>query len=289
MKKLLVFIISACSVFFLACEEDVAIPIPLPPTQPIADVPAPAANEKVELPPPVEKQSEPAKAVKEPKEPPAKAKTKETVKKEPPPAKAAAPIYWGDDIDQPTKGRYVIQVGIVPAEVSAKKIIKKLAENGIKAYNAKVQNPDPDKGMIGTYNRIRIGFFDSRTNAEAFAKARLEPLGYSWWVDRSKNDYVGKLAASEPEPVFEVERIPEKTKQMSEQERKDAEKAAAIAAAKEEYKAIAKAANASVSAPAKTATPAKAAPQSTAKTKKTPPATREAEIDSRGKVKMKKK
>ena len=300
MKKLLVLIISAFSILFFACEED-AIPIPLPPTQPSADAPAPVVDEKVELPPPIEKTSEPAKAP-----------AKETVKKEPPakkepPVKTPAPIYWGDDLEQPSKGRYVIQVGIVPAEVSAKKMIKKLAENGIKAYNAKVQNPDPDKGMIGTYNRVRIGFFDSKANAEAFAKARLEPLGYSWWVDRSKNDYVGKLASSEAEPVFEVERIPEKSKQMSEQEIKDAERAAAIAAAKEEYKAIAKAANAAVatpatvpppSIPAKTAAappvktaaapPAKSkAEPPPAKTKKTTP--REAEIDTRGKVKMKNK
>ncbi|GBU23684.1 hypothetical protein R83H12_00300 [Fibrobacteria bacterium R8-3-H12] len=297
MNKFFVLSTIAFSIFFFGCEED-AIPIPLPPSQPAADAPVEESAGKAESQVPAKKPGESAKTVKN------QAKASAPAKE---PAKTIA--YFDGDAEQLSTGRYIVQVGIFPVETSAKKLIKKLAENGIKAYNAKVQNPDPEKGMIGTYNRVRIGFFDAKTAAEAFAKARLEPLGYTWWIDRSKNDNIGKLVSSESEPFFEVERIPE---QMSEQERRDAERAAAIAAAKEEYKAIAKAANASASIPPpkipdkapkavpppapkapppKLAPPPKAPPP-TAKAapptvSKTPSTTKEAEIDSRGKVKMK--
>jgi len=274
MKNVSVLTAIAFSVFFFACEEE-TIPVPLPPpSQTTVNEPAPApVEQKVEAPVVAEKPSEPVK-----------------VTKTPPPAKEPArtiTYYGSDDMEQLSKGRYIIQVGIFPTEASAKKLIKKLANDGIKAYNAKVENPDPDKGMFGTYNRVRIGFFDVKSSAEAFAKARLEPLGYAWWVDKSKNDNIGKLVnyGSElaPEPKQQAPR------QMSEQEKREAERAAAIAAAKEEYKAIAKAANAAAKAtppPSKTPAPAKApAPAKTkAKKKET---TKEAEIDSRGRVKMK--
>jgi len=254
MKKLAVLVMVAFSMLFLACEEDV-IPIPLPPpAQAVGnDSVAPPAENAQQQQVAVEKPSEPAKPAKA--APPAKEAPPPPVKvaKEPPPPKdpPRAPTYYSGDAEQLSRGRYAIQVSIVPTEASARRIIKKLSDEGIKAYNAKVDNPDPEKGMIGTYNRVRIGFFDAKPVAEAFAKSRLEPLGYRWWVDRSRNDNIGKLTDSGSEP-FVVEKRPEKTpKQMTEQERKDAEKAAAIAAAKEEYKAIAKAANATVnSAPA---------------------------------------
>jgi len=256
MKKLLVLIMLAFSMFFLACEEDV-IPIPLPPpAQTVGNESAPPAEEKAETQAPAatEKPSEPAKPTKAPakeapvKEAPVKEAPVKVAKEPPPPKEPSKPAaYFSGDVEQLKTGRYIVQVGIYPTEASAKRIIKKLSDDGIKAYNAKVDNPDPEKGMIGTYNRVRIGFFDAKSTAEAFAKSRLEPMGYRWWVDRSRNDNIGKYSESEP---FVAEKPP---KQMTEQERKDAERAAAIAAAKEEYKAIAKAANASVnSAPALT-------------------------------------
>jgi len=240
MKSFYVLIAIAFSVFFFACEEEV-IPVPLPPpSQTAANEPAPTpapVEQKVEAPVAAEKPSEPVK-----------------VAKAPPPVKEPArtvTYYGSDDMEQLSKGRYIIQVGIFPAEASAKRLIKKLANDGIKAYNAKVENPDPDKGMIGIYNRVRIGFFDVKSSAEAFAKARLEPLGYAWWVDRSKNDNIGKIATYEPEePPKQQTPKQQAPKQMSEQEKREAERAAAIAAAKEEYKAIAKAATASSAKPA---------------------------------------
>jgi len=287
MKKLFVFSMVAFSMLFLACEEDV-IPIPLPPpAQAVTNESVPSVEENAQpqqvL---VEKPNEPAKPAKaaQAKEAPVK------VAKEPPPPKetAKAPVYYSGDAEQLSRGRYVIQVSIVPTEASARKMIKNLSENGIKAYNAKVDNPDPEKGMIGTYNRIRIGFFNAKPAAEAFAKSRLEPLGYRWWVDRSRNDNIGKYSESEPSEPFVVKKIPEQTsKQMSEQERKDAERAAAIAAAKEEYKAIAKAANASVtpSAVPPPKIPAKANPPPPVI--KTPADKKDTETDSHGRVKMK--
>jgi len=285
MKKLAVLVMVAFSMLFLACEEDV-VPIPLPPpAQAVGnDSAAPPAEENAQQQAAAEKPSEPAKPakaappVKEAPPPPVK------VAKEPPPPKdpPRAPTYYSGDAEQLSRGRYAIQVSIVPTEASARRIIKKLSDEGIKAYNAKVDNPDPGKGMIGTYNRVRIGFFDAKPAAEAFAKSRLEPLGYRWWVDRSRNDNIGKLIDSESEP-FVVEKRPEKTpKQMSEQERKDAEKAAAIAAAKEEYKAIAKAANATVSS-----APALPPPKIPAKSNSPPPVTKTPTENAQDKLKAK--
>jgi len=285
MKKLSVLIMLAFSMLFLACEDDV-VPIPLPPPAQVVgneSAPPPPAEEKAETKPAAaaEKPSEPAKA--------AKAAAKEAppvkVAKEPPPQKEPAKpaAYFSGDAEQLKTGRYIVQVGIYPTEASARKVIKKLSDDGIKAYNAKVDNPDPEKGMIGTYNRVRIGFFDAKSTAEAFAKSRLEPMGYRWWVDRSRNDNIGKIMDSESEP-FVVEKRPVAPKQMSEQERKDAERAAAIAAAKEEYKAIAKAANASVNS-----APALTPPKIPAKNNPPPPVIKDTDTESRVRVKAKSK
>jgi len=235
MKKFFVLIAIAFSILFFACEDE-TIPIPLPPSQPAANAPA---EEGAASQAPAEKPSEPAKTAKESAKTPAKEIAKTTVSS-----------VQNGDVEQSSTGRYVIQVSVLPVEASAKKLIKKLAENGIKAYSAKVQDPDPSKGVIGTYYRVRIGFFDGRSVAETFAKTRLEPIGYAWWIDKSKNDNIGcTMVVSEPEPFF-IEKIPEpEPKQISEQEKKDAERAAAIAAAKEEYKAIAKAATAAPAIP----------------------------------------
>jgi len=224
MKKILALSTIAFSMFFFACEDEI-IPIPLPP-QPAASV---QPEEEAAAQAPDEKPSEqPAQAAKAP-------------------AKTNVYSTQSDNTEQLSTGRYVIQVAVFPIEASARKLIKKLADNGIKAYSAMVQDPDPAKGLVGTYYRVRIGYFDAKSSAETFAQAKLEPIGYEWWVDRKKYDNIGSSGVPEQKP-FVVERIPEpaqEPKQMSEQEKKDAERAAAIAAAKEEYKAIAKAATAS--------------------------------------------
>jgi len=281
MKKLAVLVMVAFSMFFLACEEDV-IPIPLPPpAQAVGNESAPPVEENApQQQAAAEKPSEPAKPAKT--APPVKEAPVKALKEPPPPKDPPRVAYYSGDAEQLSRGRYVIQVSIVPTEASARRIIKKLSDDGIKAYNAKVDHPDPEKGMIGTYNRVRIGFFDAKPAAEAFAKSRLEPLGYRWWVDRSRNDNIGKLTDSGSEPF--VEKRPEKTpKQMTEQERKDAERAAAIAAAKEEYKAIAKAANATVNS-----APALPPPQIPAKANPPPPVIK-TPAETQGKVKAKSK
>jgi cell division septation protein DedD len=328
MKIFFVLIVIIFSSLFFACEDEI-IPIPLPPSPPSA---SPTEENSESQAAPVEKLNEPARTVsnpakepktapaKEPKTAPAKepktasakesktapAKESKTAPvKEPKtapakePARTVAHSMQNEDIAQLRTGRYVIQVAVFPVEASAKKIIKKLSENGINAYSARVQNPDPEKGVIGTYYRVRIGFFDGRSIAETFAKARLEPLGYAWWVDRSKNDNVGSLA---PEPIVkqtreqtweQAEQVQAPPKHTSEQATRDAEKEAAIAAAKEQYRAIAKAANAAAAPPPAKQTipppkippPAKASAPAPVKKK---PETKEAEIDPRGKVKMKK-
>jgi len=297
MKSFSVLIAIAFSVLFFACEEE-TIPIPLPPPSPTAanepaPTPAPTpAPAPAPTPTPAPEPTPTPTPTPTPKPKPAPAPKAPPPVKEPP---AKTITYYGsDDIEQSRKGIFIIQVGTYPTEASAKRTIKKLSDGGIKAYNAKVENPDPDKGMFGTYHRVRVGFFDKRASAEEFAKSRLEPLGYKWWVDKSRNDNIGKqtysqqtysqtYSYSEPEPPKQQEPM-----QMSEQEKREAERAAAIAAAKEEYKAIAKAAMAST--PAKAAEPKAASPQTKAKVAekfKKPNTTKEAEIDSRGRVKMK--
>ena len=291
MKIFLVLVIAASSVFFFACEDE-AIPVPLPPPLPDFGVPAAETESKEE-----------SKEAAEPKSVEA--------------LKPRTPVQG--DVAQQNHGSYVIQIAVFPNKSLANALIKKLAKDGVNAYSAEVQDPDPEKGVIGTYYRVRIGFFDGKSVAEDFAKTKLEPLGYAWWVDKRKNDNTSAaasgstwLSASEPapqpapEPVFEpaFEPAPEPVfepafesapqpapepaiepvsqtvpEPISEQAAKDAERAAAIAAAKEEYKAIAKAATATAAPKASPPPPPPPPPKAAPKL----------EVDNRGKVKIKSK
>ena len=103
------------------------------------------------------------------------------------PAKNAAPAVAGS-VQPLSKGEYVIQVSIQSSKRAADGIVKKLAESGIKAYVAEVENPGE---LEGTYYRIRVGYFETNANAQEYGKQVLSPLNYAWWVDKSKNDEVG--------------------------------------------------------------------------------------------------
>ena len=78
-------------------------------------------------------------------------------------------------------GKFTIQIKAFPDEDSAKTLVNKMAENNINSYYVKKDNPN-------VMYRVRVGYFNSRADATAFAKARLEPIGYEFWVDESKND-----------------------------------------------------------------------------------------------------
>ena len=86
------------------------------------------------------------------------------------------------------KGDFVVQVSIQSSKKAADGIVKKLAENNVKAYIAEVENPGE---LEGTYYRIRVGYFESSAAAQEYGKQVLSPLNYAWWVDMSKNDDVG--------------------------------------------------------------------------------------------------
>lgn len=112
------------------------------------------------------------------------------------PAKAeSAPVVSGS-IQQQSEGAFVIQVSIQPSKKGADAIIKKLAEQNIKAYVAEVENPGE---LEGTYYRVRVGFFPTYAVAQEYGKQVLSALNFQWWVDNSKNDEVGNPAGESDE------------------------------------------------------------------------------------------
>lgn len=188
-RNFVLTIVAAFSIFFFACEED-AVPIPLPPPplplgQAADDFASPAANngtDSLAIPA--------SEAVSSSSKSPARAAAKPT----PAPAK---PIFFAEnteDAEQSSSGRYTIQIAIFPSEASARALVKKMDGYGIKAYYARVNNPAK---LLGSYYRVRVGFFGGKSAAGQFAKNRLSPLGYAWWVDERKNDKVGNAFEQE--------------------------------------------------------------------------------------------
>jgi len=187
MKKIftILTVVAAFSVFFFACKEDEGIAIPMPPPMPTADdstllkddAKKTSAKGKEKAAPAAKKEAKPAP---DPKQP-AKA------------ASVPCTVPCDTDSEQLSSGRYTIQIGVFPGESSAKSLVRRMSENGIKAYYAQVDNPAQ---LLGSYYRVRVGFFSGRSDAESFAKSRLEPIGYAWWVDKRKNDNIGGAGGS---------------------------------------------------------------------------------------------
>jgi hypothetical protein len=197
MKKKIAFLIIAIafSIFFFACEEE-TIPIPLPPPLPLAQAEDDSTllkkNETVDK----ATASKKTTAKSEKKSAPVANKEvakKETSKKETKSAPILCSVPCDTDPEQLSSGRYTIQIAVFPNESSAKSLVKRMFGNGIKAYYAQVDNPAQ---LMGLYYRVRVGYFNGRIEAENFAKARLEPLGYAWWVDKRKNDKLGSTSVS---------------------------------------------------------------------------------------------
>ena len=86
-------------------------------------------------------------------------------------------------------GQYVIQVSIQSSKKAADAIVKKLADQDIEAYVVEVENPGE---LEGTFYRVRIGYFSTIQKAQAYGQDVLAQLNFSWWVDNSNNDEVGK-------------------------------------------------------------------------------------------------
>jgi len=193
MEKKIAFLIVAIvfSCLFFACKEE-GIPVPLPPPLPLGgqtedDSTLFKQNEAAD------KATASKKTDAKSKEKSAPAAKKETAKKETKSAPIPCTVPCDTDSEQLSSGRYTIQIAVFPSESSAKSLVKRMAGNGIKAYYAQVDNPAQ---LLGLYYRVRVGFFNGRVEAESFAKTRLEPLGYAWWVDKRKNDNFGGAGAS---------------------------------------------------------------------------------------------
>ncbi|MDR2580649.1 MAG: SPOR domain-containing protein [Fibromonadaceae bacterium] len=185
MKKIL--IIAVASLFLVACEDE-PMPVVLPPPPPLSSVPVAEAADEQELPDGLKISEETAVEAKEEKPVAVPAPAAVAV-----PAKPRAVIH--SDAGQLNAGRYTIQVGVFPSESRARALINKLATDGISAYGARVNNPAQ---LMGSYHRVRVGFFNERAAAENFGRTRLSVLGYEWWIDRSSNDRLGSPSVSAP-------------------------------------------------------------------------------------------
>ena len=129
-------------------------------------------------PAPVEKKAEQAPAAEEPELVPIQSLSQNTPQEEPAaePAKAeSAPVATTGSVQQQSEGAFVIQVSIQPSKKGADAIIKKLAEQSIKAYVAEVENPGE---LEGTYYRVRVGFFPTYAAAQEYGKQVLSALNF---------------------------------------------------------------------------------------------------------------
>ena len=186
---------AACSLFVACNDEEDAVP-QMEPAKPVAQAaPAPAATPKKEeapAPAPVEE----AKPADEPVLVPIQSLSDDKNKAEAAFEEATkAPAPATDAAVAPSdKGEYVIQVSIQSSKKAADAIVKKLAEQNIKAYIAEVENPGE---LEGTYYRIRIGYFNASSDAQSYGKAVLSALNFAWWVDKRKNDDVGNPAGDD--------------------------------------------------------------------------------------------
>jgi SPOR domain len=86
-------------------------------------------------------------------------------------------------------GRYVVQVSVFKSSHKAGLAVEKLAAQGYPAYVAEVEDPTPE--MSGTWHRVRVGGFQTLSDARSFGENTLKPMGYDFWVDKKSMDNVG--------------------------------------------------------------------------------------------------
>ncbi|MGL1901831.1 MAG: SPOR domain-containing protein [Fibrobacterales bacterium] len=91
-------------------------------------------------------------------------------------------------------GPYVLQVGVSPSEVIARKLSAKIESKGYTPYISMVENPGD---LVGTFYRVRIGYFKSLTQARLFGHNVLMPMNIAFWIDNRKNDEVGNPTKTE--------------------------------------------------------------------------------------------
>ncbi len=90
-------------------------------------------------------------------------------------------------------GKYTVQISASRSEEGANQLSQKMKDEGFPAYVAVVESPTPDN--VGTFYRVRIGFFNTVSSAKAFGE-HIASMGYSWWVDNHSNDNVGTGAST---------------------------------------------------------------------------------------------
>ena len=196
--------IALASTLFVACNDEEEIVPKMEPAKPAVQAPAPKAEDQ-------SKADEPELVPIQSLSGNTEASANEAPKTE------SAPEPTGS-VQQLDKGDFVVQVSIQSSKKAANGIVKKLAENNVKAYIAEVENPGE---LEGTYYRIRVGYFESNAAAQEYGKQVLSPLNFAWWVDMSKNDDVGNPngddsysnsysnnSYSEPAPAPEPEPAP---------------------------------------------------------------------------------
>ena len=166
--------IALASSLLVACNEEEEIVPKMEPAKPAVQAPTPKAEEQA-------KADEPELVPIQSLSGNTEASANEAPKTE------TAPAPTGS-VQQLDKGDFVVQVSIQSSKKAANGIVKKLAENNVKAYVAEVENPGE---LEGTYYRIRVGYFESSAAAQEYGKQVLSPLNFAWWVDMSKNDDVG--------------------------------------------------------------------------------------------------
>ncbi|RMD56052.1 MAG: SPOR domain-containing protein, partial [Nitrospirae bacterium] len=126
----------------------------------VGEPPAPAQEQKIAL--PKEKEIEPPVVEK-----PAPEKKKKTI------VAAYKPIFS-------EHGRFVVQVGSFSDKRSAVNMLEKFKHRGYPAYIS--ISEDGSKVLY----RVRIGNFDSFTEAKAFGEQVLKKMGYNYWVDNRR-------------------------------------------------------------------------------------------------------
>jgi len=186
MKKRFTFLMAvAFSGLFFACDDE-GIPVPLPPPLPTAQADDSALLKQDNKKTDAKSKEKAAPAQKE-------VAKKETKSAKPAALSCAATATCDTDSEQLSSGRYTVQIAVYPSESSARSLVRKMSANGIKAYYAEVDSPAQ---LLGLYYRVRVGYFNGIAEAEDFARSRLEPLGYAWWVDKRKNDRVGNAGSN---------------------------------------------------------------------------------------------
>ena len=97
-------------------------------------------------------------------------------------------------------GDYVLQVGVSDSRVLADILVNKIKRLGYEAYIIQVTDTAQ---LVGIFYRVRVGYFNTVTDARLFGHNALKPEGIGFWIDNSKNDNIGAPVNSEPNPMEE--------------------------------------------------------------------------------------